>query len=63
MDKELNATTVQTDGRSITFVPNECQEQVLNLLLEEMDPANVIADAKLNKDGAHHIESRKRIFT
>ena len=59
MDKELNATTVQTDGRSITFVPNERQEQVLNLLLEEMDPANVIADAKLNKDGLYEVKFKR----
>ena len=55
MDRELKATTVQTDGRSITFVPDARQEQVLDMLLEEMKPENVVADASLNEDGLYEV--------
>jgi len=59
MDKELNATTIQTDGRSITFVPDERQEQVLDILLEEMNPLNIVADAKLNDDGLYEVKYKR----
>ena len=59
MDKELNATTVQTDGRSITFIPDERQEQVLDILLKEMNPDNVVADAKLNDDGLYEVKYKR----
>ena len=64
LDKELNATTVQTDGRSIPFVPDQRQEQILQMLFDEMNPDNVIADAELNADGLCEVKvSRYIIFS
>ena len=56
LDREFNATTVQSDGRSISFVPDQCQEQILRMLFEEMSPENVIADGEMNEDGLYEIK-------
>ena len=56
LDKEFNATTVQSCGRSISFIPDECQQQVLNMLFEEMDPNNVLAEAELNEDELYQVQ-------
>ena len=56
MDKELNAATIQTDGRSISFVPDERQEQILDMLFREMNPNNIIAEAELNDDGLYEVK-------
>ena len=51
MDRELHAATIQTEGKSISFVPSELQEQILSMLFNEMDQDNMIAKAELNDDG------------
>ena len=56
LDRELNATTVQSYGRSISFVPDQRQEQILQMLLDEMSPENVIADGEINEDGLYEIK-------
>ena len=56
MDRELNAATIQSDGKSISFVPNERQEQILSMLFNEMDKDSVIAEAELNDDGLYEVQ-------
>ena len=55
LDKEFNAATIQSDGKSISFVPDQRQEQLLHMLLEVMDPKNIIAEAELNDDGLYEV--------
>ena len=55
MDRELHAATIQTDGKSISFVPDERQEQILDMLFREMKPSNIIAEAELNEDGLYEV--------
>ena len=38
LDRELNATTVHSYSRSISFVPDQRQEQILRMPFEEMSP-------------------------
>lgn len=54
LDRELNATTVQSYSRSISFVPDQRQEQILQMLFEAMSPENVIADGEMNENGHVH---------
>ena len=56
IDRELHATTIQTEGKSISFVPSELQEQILSMLFNEMDEDKVIAEAELNDDGLYEVQ-------
>ena len=56
LDRGLNATTVQSYGRSISFVPDQRQEQILQMLFEEMSPENVIANGEMNEDGLYEVK-------
>jgi hypothetical protein len=56
LDRDLNATTVQTDGKSISFIPDERQQQILHMLFEDMDPDNVLAEAELNENGLYEVK-------
>ena len=56
IDKELHAATIQMGGKSIPFIPDEQQEQILQILFNEMNPDNVIAKAELNADGLHEVK-------
>ena len=56
IDRELYAATIQSDGKSISFVPNERQEQILSMLFNEMDKDSVIAEAELNDDGLYEVQ-------
>ena len=56
LDRDFNATTVQSDGRSISFVPDERQQQILHMLFEDMDPDSVLAEAELNEDGLYEVQ-------
>ena len=59
MDRELHAATIQSNGKSISFVPNERQEQILSMLFNEMDKDNVIAEAELNDYGLYEVQVSK----
>ena len=39
-----------------SFVPSERQEQILNMLFNEMDQDDVIAEAELNDDGLYEVQ-------
>ena len=60
MDRKLHAATIQSDGKSISFVPNERQDQILSMLFNDMDKDNVIAEAKLNDDGLYEVQVSKK---
>ena len=55
LDIELNATTVQMNGKSISFVPNDSQRKMLRELVENMDSSDVLAEANLNDDGLYEV--------
>ena len=56
LDTEFDATTIQSNGKSISFVPNERQEQLLSLVFDSMSAENVIAEATLNSDGLYQVK-------
>ena len=60
LDRELNAATVQSEGKSVSFIPNERQQQILSMLFNEMDKDDVIAEAELNEDGLYEVQVSKQ---
>ena len=53
IDKYLGGATIQYSSRSVTFIPDENQKQMLNEICGSVGNKNMIMDAKLNSDGLY----------